>query len=75
MAPRERHALALPARELRGLAVGEAAQRHEVERLARAGLAVGPRDARDHGAVGHVAHDVEVGEERVVWNTVLTARR
>ena len=62
---RERDALLLAAGELRGLAVGEAAHLHQVERLRHALADLGLGRAALLQAVGDVLGDAHVREERV----------
>ena len=63
---RERHALALAARELRGIAVGEAVELHEREQLVHARADLGLGALADLEAEGDVAPHREVLEGGVV---------
>ena len=63
--PGQRHALLLPAGELAGPAVRERAERHPVEQLAGARVALGLGDAAHLQAEGDVVERVEMGKQRV----------
>ena len=63
--PGDRDPLLLAARELARVAVGEAAEGDEVERLRHPVIPFGPRDLAHGEAVLHVAPDAQVGKEGV----------
>jgi hypothetical protein len=62
----ERHALALPARELRGIALGEAFELHELEEFVHALRDLRARPLPDREAEGDVVVDGHVLEGGVV---------
>jgi hypothetical protein len=62
--PRQRHALPLPAGELRGHPVAVALEPHDLERLGGAAAPVGPGRAAHLQREGDVVDDREMREQR-----------